>query len=399
MSLATIAAGLIALSLSRRPGDASGELSVLMEPDGTGVWRGLISEFNRQNPGPPVRLVEGPPSTNAREDMYSTSFLSGQEGYDIVYFDVIWTPKFAAAGWLLDLTPHVTSGDREDFLPADLKASSYNGKLYRWPAFADVGLLYYRRDLAGNPPETFDGLLEKAQRLRAADMWGFLWQGRQYEGLVTVFLEVLWGMGGEWLDVDRQKVQLDKPEAVQAVEFLKGTIGTVSPPGVTTYVEEDTRALFQGGRSVFLRSWPYVWTLLQRSKTPFANDVGLAPMVHGPGHESAGVLGGWGFSISKFSRNPDRALAFVRFITANEQLEIVHKSMGRIPSRKSLIPPEFTQVFLHARMRPPIPQYAQASDVLQRGVSRALTGQQPPETAMAEAARETRALLGWSGVK
>src|SRR5512142_401208 len=67
-------------------------LSVLMEPDGTGVWRDLVAQFNRQYPGAPVRLIEGPSATDAREDLYSTSFLSGDSAYDIVYCDSIWVP-------------------------------------------------------------------------------------------------------------------------------------------------------------------------------------------------------------------------------------------------------------------------------------------------------------------
>src|SRR5262245_19233297 len=96
--------GLFGLSL-RGPQRRSSDLSVLMEPDGTGVWHDLFAEFHRLHPEVQVDLVEGPAATDTREDMYSTSFLSGAAGYDIVYGDVTWTPKFAAAQWLLDLTP------------------------------------------------------------------------------------------------------------------------------------------------------------------------------------------------------------------------------------------------------------------------------------------------------
>jgi multiple sugar transport system substrate-binding protein len=44
-------------------------------------------------------------------------------------------------------------------------------------------------------------------------------------------------------------------------------------------------------------------------------------------------------------------------------------------------------------MRPAIPEYAQASDILQRWVSAALTGRVTCEKALQEAARETRILL------
>ena len=40
--------------------------------------------------------------------MYSTSFLSGKASFDLVYCDVVWVAKFAAAGWLRNLSHMVT---------------------------------------------------------------------------------------------------------------------------------------------------------------------------------------------------------------------------------------------------------------------------------------------------
>ena len=365
-----------------------------MEPDGTGVWRELVARFHERHPDVRIRLVEGPPATNTREDMYSTSFLSGEAGYDIIYSDVIWVPKFAAAGWLMDLTDRLSPEDREDFLPVELRAGSYQGRLYRMPAFTDAGLLYYRRDLVDQPPETFEDLVALATASRPEGGWGFLWQGKQYEGLVTCYLEVLWGYGGEWIDPETRAVLIDSPEGVRALEFLKRTIGTISPPGVTTYTEEDTRSIFQNGRAVFLRNWPYVWTLIRQSDAPIKEQVGFAPMVHAPGQSGAATLGGWGFAISRFCPDPEGAWTFVHFATRPEQLRMVQERMGRIPSRKQLIPPQFLDVLIRARMRPPIPEYAPASDILQRWLSAALTGATGSERALREAARETRLLLG-----
>lgn len=365
-----------------------------MEPDGTGVWRHLIAEFHRQNPTVRIRLVEGPLSTNTREDMYSTAFLSGQAGYDIVYCDVIWVAKFAAAGWLLDLTRHLAPEDQNDYLAVDLQAGTYRGRLYRVPAFTDAGILYYRKDLIKAPPETFDDLMTLSLRLKNKDRWGFLWQGKQYEGLVTVFLEVLWGHGGEWINPANRHVLIDSHEGVRALEFLRSTIGTISPPGVTTYVEEDTRNLFQNGRAVFLRNWPYVGTLMRQSGASVVERTAFVPMVHAAGKSNAATLGGWGFAISKFCLDPAGAWKFIEFITRKKQLELVRERMGRLPSRKSLIPPEFLPILNKARMRPPIPEYAQASDILQRWLSAALTGRVTSEKALKEVVRETRFLLG-----
>ena len=389
----TVVAILFVYSLRDTASREQAGLSILMEPDGTGVWRDLVAEFNSRYPGAPVRLIEGPPATNTREDLYSTSFLSGDSSYDIIYCDSIWVAKFAAAGWLRDLSDRLSDSDGLDFLAVELQAGSYKNKLYRMPAFTDAGVLYYRKDLVEKPPETFEELFDLSASLKTADRWGFLWQGKQYEGLVTVFLEVLWGYGGEWIDTETREVKLDSPEAVQAVRFLRRTVGTVSPPAVTTYVEEDTRNIFQNGRAVFLRNWPYVWTLMQRSESPLKGNVGIAPMAHAPGQISAATLGGWGFGISSYSRDPERAWQFVEFVTRPEQLRQVQQRQGRIPSRRSLIPSEMLPVLRSAHMRPPIPEYAQASDILQRWLSAALTGSVSADRAVQEAARETSLLL------
>ena len=364
-----------------------------MEPDGTGVFRDIIERFNKTSPESPVRLVEGPPSTDTREDMYSTAFLAGGSGYDIVYCDVVWVPKFAAAGWLLDLTDRLSPDDGDDFLPADLEAGRYNGRLYRIPAFTDAGLLYYRSDLIRRPPETFQDLVSAASEFQNSDRVGYLWQGKQYEGLVTNYLEILWGYGGEWISPDG-RVLLDSAEALNALRFLKSSIGTISPQGVTTYTEEETRNLFQRGRSVFLRNWFYVWALLGRPDSEVQGKVAFVPMVHAPGMKGTATLGGWGFAVSRLSRNPGAAWQFVQFATRPEQLQELYSKAGRIPARKSLVPEQFQEIVRNARVRPRIPEYAQASDILQRWLSAALTGTVTPEDALRKAAQETRAILG-----
>ena len=366
---------------------------VLMEPDGTGVWRDIIGRFNKERPQGSVRLVEGPPSTDTREDMYSTAFLAGGSGYDIVYCDVVWVPKFAAAGWLLDVTDRLSPADRNDFLPADLEAGRYGGRLYRIPAFTDAGVLYYRSDLVGRPPETFQDLVSDASEFQSPDRVGYLWQGKQYEGLVANYLEVLWGYGGEWISSDG-RVLLDSPEALGALRFLKSSIDTISPQGVTTYTEEETRNLFQRGRSVFLRNWFYVWALLGRPDSEVEGKAAFVPLVHAAGAKPAATLGGWGFAVSRLSKNPDAAWEFIQFATRPEQLQELYLKAGRIPARKSLVPEQFQEIVRNTKARPRIPQYAQASDILQRWLSAALIGTVSPEDALRKAAQETRAVVG-----
>jgi len=373
--------------------------------------RVMVKAFERQNPGIRLQIIEGPNATNLIEDLYTSAFLLGDSPYDIVNMDVIWTPKFAGAGWLMDLTDQVSEQELQAFSRQDVEGGKYQGRLYRLPVRSDAGMLYYRKDLLAEaglePPQTFAEIESISQKLQEQGKarWGYLWQGRQYEGAVAMFVEVLQGFGGFWVNPETLEVGLDRPEAVQAIDFLRGTVSKgISPPGVTTYMEEDTRRIFQAGEAVFLRSWPYVWPLANGEKSPVKGKVGIMPLVGTAGHQGGSCLGGWGLGISKSTRHPQEALKAIRFLTSEVAQKEFILEAGYVPSRKSLFKdPEITARYSHypqllevvnkAVLRPPIAQYAQASDILQRYLSAALTNQQSPQQAMQAAARETRRLL------
>ncbi|BDI20287.1 putative ABC transporter-binding protein [Nostoc cf. commune SO-36] len=391
-------------------------LNLLMTAPDAEPWRqGLIRDFEAENPGIRINLVEGPNATNLLEDLYTSSFILGESPYDLINMDVIWTSKFAAAGWLLPLGDRISKQELAAFSSQDVEGGRYQDKLYRIPVRSDVGMLYYREDLikqAGlQPPETFDDLMRISQVLQKKKQvnWGYVWQGRQYEGLVAMFAEVLKGFGGFWVNPDTLEVGLDRPETLRAIEFLRSTVKEgVSPPGVTTYQEEDTRRLFQNGQVAFLRSWPYAWPLAQAENSPIRGKIAIKPMVHAPGQTGAACLGGWGLGIAKSSKHPEEAWKAIQYFTSREAQRRFILTAGYVPSRRDLFTdpeivakyphyPQLLEVVDNAVLRPPIAQYAQTSDILQRYLSAALSGRMNSEPAMQAAAAETRRLLGAGG--
>jgi multiple sugar transport system substrate-binding protein len=386
-------------------------LSMLMPALDAASARVVVEEFEAQNPNIRLNLVEGPAASNLIEDLYTSSFLLGDSPYDLVVMDVVWLPKFAAAGWLVDMTDQIPESELADFLPADLEGGKYQGRLYRLPFRTDAGLLYYRTDLlqqAGlQPPETFEDLLTAAQTIQEAGeaQWGYVWQGRQYEGLVAMFMEVLSGAGGFWVNPETLEVGLDRPETLEAIEFLRNTIAQgVSPSGVTTYQEDEARRLFQSGNVVFMRNWPYAYPLGNEEGSAIQGRFDIKPMVHAPGQDGAGCLGGWGLGISHTTPHPEEALQVVRFFAGPQGQKLTALANGHLPTIRSLYNdpeivaqypyyPDLLQVLERGVLRPPVAQYAQASDILQRYLSAALTGRMNPEAAMSAAANETRRLL------
>ncbi|MGE5717010.1 MAG: ABC transporter substrate-binding protein [Acidobacteriota bacterium] len=392
---------------------APDRLSFIVLASERDLWAPVVERFGKAH-GVRVEMVEGPNATDLRESMYTTSLLAGDDSLDVVYMDVTWTSKFAAAGWLLTLDDVFRPEELSALLPQALDAGRYRGHLYRIPVRSDVGVLYYRRDLLDAsgiaPPETFGDLVAAARRLQSPpDRWGFVWQGSQYEGLTCVFLEILRGAGGFWVDPDSLEVGLDRREAVAALEFLRRSraVDAISPPGVTSLKEDDSRRVFQDGRAVFLLNWPYVWRLAQGDDSRVAGKIGVSAVPHAPGRQGGGTLGGWGFGISRFSRNPALAAQFIREAVSLESQRALCLTSGYAPARveayrdprllaSNPLLPEIFELHANAVTRPAIPGYALASDILQRHVSACLAGLATAESALSNAAKETRLLLGRS---
>jgi multiple sugar transport system substrate-binding protein len=393
------------------------EITMMMQGQDLANWRPFLQEFQQKNPDIRLNIVEGPFDTNLQENLLTSAFLLGDSPYDILNMDIVWVPKFAAAGWLRPLDDRVSAEKLSEMVENNIEGGRYQGKLYRMPTTSDAGVLYYRTDLLQqggfDPPESFREMLaiiEKLQKPGGNDAgdtdWGYLWQGKQYEGVAAMFVEILEGFGGFWVNPDTLEVGLDQPKSIDAVEFLRDTITKgISPPGVVTYGEEETRLLFQNGESVFLRNWPYVWRLANQEDSKIKGKIGIQPMVQGLGELGGSCLGGWGLSLSTTTPHPEEAWRVIEYMTSKDTMRRFVLETGLISSYKSLFTdpeivakypyfPRLLEAVQQSVLRPPIAQYAQASDILQRYLSAAFTGAMSSEDAMQAAARETRNLLG-----
>jgi multiple sugar transport system substrate-binding protein len=363
-----------------------------------GAWEEVIKRFHARNPEIRIHYISGPWSTDERQNMYIRSFLSG-DPIELVYMDVIWTAKFAEAGWLMPLDEWYTPQMQEEFLPGAVKAGQYQGKSYRIPVRGDVGMLYYRKDLVPQPPRTW-GEFERIcrQTSHSPDQSCIVFQGMQYEGLVCDFLEYLWGAGGEVIDAEGTVV-LDSPQAREALHFMRRLIDEGwAPKAVLTYQEQHSLSAFAEGKALFMRNWPYAWTILNQEGSPLRGRVGIVPFIHKEGYDSAGTLGGWGLGIASGIEHPEEAWRFIAFATSPEAQRILHLRRGAVPARKSLFfdpailkaSPYYRDLYvivMRARPRPVHPDYPRISDTIQKHVSAVLAGMETPDEAVVIMAR------------
>jgi multiple sugar transport system substrate-binding protein len=374
---------------------------------------GLLREFESLHPGVRVRSESLPWNSDEQHQFYVVNLEGGNPGVDVLMLDVIWVPEFVRAGWLLDLTPFVGPPDLAPYFPADVAVAEEDGRVWTLPWFTNVGLLYYRKDLLDKyglePPETYAALAEQVERIRSGEqdprLDGFLWQGKQYEGMVVNVLEGLWANGTRLLG-ESGAVFPEPDRAAEALAFLRGTIVTgVSPSWVTAADEELTRRAFQDGRAIFLRNWPYAMDLFEQAGSAVRGKVGIASLPrHSHGRRGAGSTGGAHLAVYRGTRHPDIAVALARFLTGEMAERAMAAGAALSPSRRALYHepdlvrshpsfPAISALTMLGRPRPVTPYYLMLSTMLQPEFSAALVGIKTPREAVAAARHQIEHLL------
>lgn len=414
-------AGLAALGAYGCGGSSSGGDEIVFSwiSDDTGVLPKLIESYNaRSQSSAKVRFRTMAQESDQHFDQLRTEFQAGSADIDVVGGDVVWPAQFAAQGWLTDLTERFT--ERDEFLPGPMQAMTYEGKVYGVPWYTDSGLLYYRKDLLeksgfSRPPKTWDELKQQALTVKqdAGIESGFVFQGAEYEGGVCNACEYIWNHGGDVLDPeDPSRVIVGSPESVAAFTTLRSLIEDgVARRAVLQYAEDESQAAFLQGDAVFLRNWPYVYSLVgdpAQSKLE-KSQVGIAPLPVGEeGAQSYSTLGGWNFFINATSQKQDQAWDFIEWITAPEQQKTIALEGSRLPVRRSLYEDrEILEnvpvarlgketIIQNTRPRPVSPVYSDVSLELAEKFNAALGGEMSPEAAV-EALQQELSVIAEQG--
>lgn len=374
-----------------------------------GPFRELLEDFRRAHPDVELITELIPNASDLAHQFFLTSLEAGADEYDVLVADVVWVPEFARAGWIADLSSTFPPERlREDFLAGPVEASVLEGRTYAVPWYVDVGVLYYRTDLVPRAPRTYAELQRFAREAmaRAPGVNGYVWQGRQYEGLNCNVYEAIWGHGGQAMEDGR--VLLDTQASREALAYLRGLLASgLSPPSVTAMAEEEARRMFQEGRAVFMRNWPYAWKESQRPDSPIRGKVGLAALPTVSGEPGWGTLGGWHLAVNaRVSEQRRRAAErLIAHLTSPEANVVLALHYARNPPRRAVYEdPRLVEAdpFIarlrerveRARPRPVTPYYLLISDVLQSEFSAAIAGLRTPEEALKRAQRQVDHLMG-----
>ena len=310
-----------------------------------------------------VEIVTLPHASNECFALYQQWLSAGSFDVDVLQMDVAWIGVFAE--YLADLEKLLnTKIDTSDYFSAISDVMVADGHILAMPWYTDCGIMYYRKDLlskyAKDVPETLEELYETAKYIQDAErkddskknkFYGLVFQAKAFEILTCNFIEMVDSFGGALLTDG--KATVDSEKCVDATMFMIDCFKNITSRSALNYSEEDARGMFQSGNAVFMRNWPYAWSLLNAPSTPVAGKVGVMPIPpSAKGGKASGVLGGWFLAVSKYSKNGAIAADLVRYLTSKEQ-QRKRAEFSYLPTFKSLYQdtlvlrfnPFFNQVF------------------------------------------------------
>jgi multiple sugar transport system substrate-binding protein len=301
----------------------------------------VLAEWENKT-GHKVNLESGPTTGQEMMTKYAPAFQSGTSSVDVLSVDDVSGPAFARAGWLEPLDeviPAETWSDfPETFLPPvdEDPFHSYEGKRYRVPHEFAVGYFWYRKDWFEKDkvkvPTTWEEFVEVGKAYTAGEVWGTT-EGMKKPGLTFVYVAHLAAAAGG-------NVFAFDDGTGTALQFIYDMLYThkIMSESVLTQDYTQQNDLYMKDRVAMMRQWPYFWGVSHDNKEWYQEgkaEIALHPA--GP----AGVktwVGGWGFSLPKFSEHLDIAKDLIAWVTNNQNAPILAEGQSWfVMPRKSIL--------------------------------------------------------------
>lgn len=366
------------------------------EPSHRAALQELIAEFERRFH---CRVEVTELTWNEGKTKLLAAFNAGKPP-DVLELGSDWVAQFSSSGVLWELPRD--SIPMERFLAATHPPCYWQGKLYAVPWIVDTRVLFFNRTalrragLPESPPRTWEELLQRAAQLHSPpSLYGCGVNGADPHRLYKKVLPLVWSFGSDLLD-SAGYPQLSAPAVVAAVRFYTelARVGLIE-------TQRQLDDLFLQGMLGFWISGAWLAEKLRQRQPDWEYALALLPgkSATEPGMSFAG---GEYLAISAASPHKELALAFVRFLTTDENAVRFCRAVPEagfpadthgvrdtlllaVPYRRL-----FAEQLLHSRMTPVHPRWLEFETAFEHAVVEALYGIRSPEEALKRAQEQLR---------
>lgn len=329
-----------------------------------------------------------------------------------------------------DLSALLPKEEIDAFVPANIKASTLDGKLVMLPrAQFDVSALYYQKSLYQDeakkkafkekygyeltPPETWQQVSDQATFFSSPpDFYGTQFAGKE-EAINGRFYEMVVAEGGEYLDADG-KPAFNSEAGVRALDwFVNMYKAKAVPAGTTNYLWDDLGQGFASGTIAVNLDWPGWATFFNDPKSSkVAGNVGVKVQPAGTSGKRTGWSGHHGFSVTESCASKEAAASLVWFLT-NEDSQKLEAAAGPLPTRtavwewdisqaesdpyKKEVLSAFQEAAQHAFPVPQTPSWIEISNAVYPELQAAILGDKTSKQALDDAAKKATEILEDAG--
>jgi len=347
--------------------------------------------------------------------------VSGAGEFDIYPLQPSVTRLFADSNYIVALDDFWKSPEDmeyDDVFEGVRMMYEYKGKVYGIPLYPDIIMLFYNKkmmDEAKAPiPKTFDEFVKVSKSFmkdtdgdKRIDRWGSVlnlkggdWSIMNNLALFMFMNKVDWYYGQ--VGADRSvsesdpkymRPMLDDPKAIEAFTYLvKLYKDQVFSPGSINYSYFEAMENFSTGKVPMYLGFGDQAPMIVGPDSLVKDDVQVAPVPTWNGVRRS-FTGGWGASISAFSKNKEAAYTFLRYFYGNSKNQKALSRDGQTPSRASvLMDPDLQKEFVwyaamgemlkFSKPLPLIPEFDEFVTGLEPILTEALIGKMTPKDAM-----------------
>ncbi|MDN4491007.1 sugar ABC transporter substrate-binding protein [Demequina sp. SYSU T00068] len=307
-----------------------------------GMLRGLMDQFEEENPGITVELLSGPYASTKEQVVAGAA--SGTMS-DVVGLDGAWVSDFVQQGAISDLSALMTeAGYDESQLASQVQL---NGSTYMIPVVNFAYMLFSNQDLldaAGvDVPTTRSEFEAAAKAVTTDDVSGWILplSLEAPNGIQNDVMSWVWASGGSMLADGQPDVTND--EVKSAVEFIAQLDADgVIAPGAATLKEQDKVEEFTNGRvAMMVSSLAHINTI--RESNPDLNfTLSALPAEDGYTGERGTPYASWGIGVAENSEHKAEAFKLIEFLMSEAANGELANAANAFPGNSTAVP-EFVE--------------------------------------------------------